>query len=415
MDTRRLLALLTVIAVATGCASTVDGKSVTSSKSADATTLDTGGFPSAPSPQFGYAVQPDVELNYIEGQRMAEFIVLPFEINSSVRQSDTPSEVIRGRDSFQRVFRNNTAIADAVDGPNSRFLAGFVVSGRTPGDGTNDPDATGITHMVLRYTTSAGAAAAARAMFGASLRSPSTGLTPETPVPLPGLPNTLASTSTTIEGAGLTTMTAFTSFGPYAFYTIVATSTARRAELPAQIDRAVRMQAPFIAKFPATVSNPNVPARVKIDQNNILIYAIPADTDSRSMLGTTRAVYGVRGMATLFTDPQGTVALLAKTGSLYNAFWRSIVLRADTPLKAVELRDGLIASDKQAGYEEVPPPPGVSSVSCLSLKTQAGSRNGCYVLNGRYVAVVYDADPKTTQQLATAQYLILNKADQNAK
>ena len=67
------------------------------------------------------------------------------------------------------------------------------------------------------------------------------------------------------------------------------------------------------------------------------------------------------------------------------------------------------------GYVEAPSPQGLPDAVCLSNDTTDGTTDYCLVVNGRYVGEAYGTDDKKdVDQQISAQYLILEQADQNA-
>jgi hypothetical protein len=67
------------------------------------------------------------------------------------------------------------------------------------------------------------------------------------------------------------------------------------------------------------------------------------------------------------------------------------------------------------GYAEAPTPQGLPDAVCVSKDTADGTQDYCMVVNGRYVGEASGLDDKKdVDQQISAQYLILEQADQNA-
>ena len=86
----------------------------------DLTALDPGAYPTDPRPPFGVAE--DSQLVQVESQRMAQFIVVPFEVDPDLTAPDKSNAPIRCRFSglMSRRFRslipsaNNSALIGCI-------------------------------------------------------------------------------------------------------------------------------------------------------------------------------------------------------------------------------------------------------------------------------------------------------------
>ncbi|MBC2637835.1 MULTISPECIES: hypothetical protein [unclassified Rhodococcus (in: high G+C Gram-positive bacteria)] len=67
------------------------------------------------------------------------------------------------------------------------------------------------------------------------------------------------------------------------------------------------------------------------------------------------------------------------------------------------------------GGAAAPVPAGLPGAKCLAKDTTSGEENYCYVVNGRYMGEAGGLDKKDVDQQISAQYLILEHADQNAE
>lgn len=398
-----------------GCSTETDGTFFAASSSAspvpsaDPALLDTGDFPTEPAAPYGLATTENI-LD-VEGQRLAEFMVLPFEVDPGLTRVKMPTQVIRS-------YKNLTGVLGqgAVDAPANRdMLYGYVTTASTP-TATSKDEEKALVQMVLRYTNAAQATAGAQQMHDALVNEPDPALK-DTPVKVDGLPDTLASIGTTVDDEA--TINAFTARGDYVIDTWASAPAADKTWTTTAVTTALDLQEPLVDKFPATPTkeqNGGKSAMPRMDQNQVLIYAIPEE-DPDAQGGSDMAVYGPRGMALRSTNPPLTYKVLTDAGADHNASYKTTVYRAATPDDAQNIVDSfaadLINSD---GFTPAPAPPGLPNATCTTKDTENGTQDYCMVANGRYVGEASALDNKTeVDQLISAQYLILEQADQDAE
>lgn len=420
MRARTLLATTAAITCITGltaCTSTTDGTGVAASSSgASASTatsasstavntaqLDTGTYPTSPSAPFGFATAPDPEIVGAEGQRLAEFVTIPSEIDPEMTDVGLPTGVVFGTNNLRSVFASK-AVADAAGVKG--LVTGFFTSAGQPKKKISDKTRS-LTQLVLRYNSPAAANTAAIAMNNASIARPADGEIAFAPATIANLPGTLVSRAS----GQFPGMRSFTAHNSYVISTGVAVPPGQEGSAESIIRTAVAKQIPLIDRFPATPIVPGVKSRIKLDQNNILIYAIP-ETDGQMLGGLTRGVYGPRGMASV--EGPEILTTLQDNGSEHNAVWRSTVYRATTESDASEILTKLVDRDLAAGYSRGGSPAGLPTATCVTQDTASGQQNNCYVAEGRYIGATYDRDAAKARQMISAQYLILTKADQTA-
>ncbi|MGW4067289.1 DUF7373 family lipoprotein [Nocardia grenadensis] len=116
--------LLTTLA---GCGSVVAGEAVRAEP--DLSGLDVGNYPTEPA-AFGIAEDHEAA-RYREGQRLGDFVALPFEIDSSYvnRVAGTGGPVVRDRRDMQSLVINDTFDEVAAD-----LITGWVHTWSTGGD-----------------------------------------------------------------------------------------------------------------------------------------------------------------------------------------------------------------------------------------------------------------------------------------
>ena len=419
---RRAGAIACAGAVLAGCGTdTSDGLPVAKSggdasaesSAVDPAALDTGSYPTSPAPEFGRATRDNI-LD-VETQRLAEFVVVPFEVDPNLVTAKMPTMVIRSHENLGMVLSGNAADVAETHG----MLYGYVSTAATSTTAVTDPSRS-LVQMVLRFETSDSAAAAAQEMHAGLTTVDSDGTGVETPETIGILPNTLVSTSEYTHSAGPeVSANAFTAHNNYLIYTW-AKAPADEKEWTAQaVARALDLQGPLIDQFPAQptlAQNGGEPAELPmIDQDKILLYAIPEE-DEQADSGNDMASYGPRGMSHRSTNPPLTYRVLTEAGSDHNAVYKTNVYRASDDAGAQMIVEEFRNDLTSQGYVEAPSPQGLPDAVCLSKDTTNGTTDYCLVVNGRYVGEAYGTDDKKdVDQQISAQYLILEQADQNAE
>ncbi|MGJ0118961.1 DUF7373 family lipoprotein [Williamsia sp. MIQD14] len=415
MRSRIVLAGAAAVLIATtvtGCTTSVDGQATPASQTlspgeVDLAALDPGTYQTTPSPAFGMAT--GAQIVEYEGQRMAEFVYTPSEIDPEFTDVKNPTSIIRSRANLTNVVGRDAAFVPA----NDRLVAGFVTSAGTPQLRLSDPTR-GMNLMVVRYTDSATATGAARSMFDAMVRQ-----NRSIPVPLAGLGTTLAARTNLGGSAAVPIAPTLATFTPFKDYVIYAWADAPAGQEKRSEDtvRAVIAREPGLLNgFPATptkAQNGGKPVEVAVDQDQILLYALP-NKDENAVNGSDRAVYGPRGMAHIASSPSTMLSTLTAAKSTHNAVWDTTVYRAATGAGATSIMNDLVNADVQNGATEVDSPRGLPIASCVSRDTDNGAENTCFVTVGRYVGEADDRDPAVVAQKISAQYLILTRADQTA-
>lgn len=390
-----------------GPTGTGPSSSAVPSDEVDISALDTGSYQKVPSKPFAPVTGDDIVP--VEGQRMAEFVVAPFEVDRELTTTVLPTEIIRSRGNIRAVVGEAAANAPA----NNRFLAGFVTAASTPTLRQSDPKRS-LIQMVIRYLTPQDAAAAAQQMSAATLTIAgasrvTAGDQDTVAVRTPGV---------TLSGAAPTTaLSAFTPHGDYVLYTYVSTPQSDQTSQEPAVVKALALQKPLIDRFPKTPTRSQNGGRepsAQVDANRILIYALP-NPNPNAVNGTDRAVYGPRGMSMLRGAPETTFTALTEAGAPHNAYWLTSVYRASTGTAADTLKSTFVnAAINAGGWQKVASPRGLPIATCLSRDAASGSQNECYVAVGRYVGQSDDASATAAAQQISAQYLILTQADQNA-
>ncbi|WP_267625624.1 DUF7373 family lipoprotein [Gordonia sputi] len=406
------------VVLLSGCS--VDGNAVSDSDPAanaviDVKSLDTGKYPTEPRKPFGEATGDEVVT--CDAQRMAQYIVAPFEVDADLTDMGLPTQVLYSTTNLRVIVGDDVANVKA----NDAILYGYVVSAATPDETIRAGTKRELNNFVTRYLTAADATAAANQMADAYLKRPKAttvrpdGMSGSRVISIPG------------NNDGTDAMVAITAHNTYVLYTYYQTTDAQKDKLAPAIKNAVDLQSALIDQFPATPTKAEREARnqpkkvLMMDQNHVLIYALPyTDQEIKDAKvktpnpGNVRAVYGPRSMSFFSSDPKTDFRLLNEVGSTANAMDRGTVYRAKTPEGAKKIMDTFENSNRARGMKTVPAPPNLPAARCMSEVTQNITGYWCEVSYGRYVAELVGTDPKDVYQQTAAQYVILTKADQKA-
>ncbi|MGC4963431.1 DUF7373 family lipoprotein [Gordonia sp. DT101] len=411
------------VAVLAACSTDTDSggdqsaaaSSQASDPSIDVSALNTGKYPTEPRAAFGKTT--DDNIIQWEGQRMTQFMVVPFEVDPDMTVSQMPVEVVGGPNNMSAVLNEKAA---HVPG-NDAIISGFVTSATTSENKRNG-NPRSLQNMVVRYLTRADATTAAQQMAQATAANNESSTTNA-----PGLDGTKVVKT---DANGNKQIAAFTPHGVYVLYQWYEVTPAQENLLDPTINKAVKLQAKLIDQFPRLLTTDE--AKEKgitrepsiTDQNHVLIYALPYSDDEMKN-GTTslpsglvHAVYGPRGLAQFWPNPESTFKVLSEVGSTANAVERSNVYRADDSAGAKRIVDTFTADNKSTGWADVPAPQALPIAKCQTMSQGIEGINdtnyNCFVQKGRYVGEVSAKQKEDAYQQISAQYVILTKADQDA-
>jgi hypothetical protein len=216
---RAALAVAGVIALA-GCATTVTGKAMRAPDAADSdgavvALMNTGPYPTAAGHPFG-AVGPDdvAGRGLLEAQRMAEFVVGPWEVDAAIRaRPDILNTSVTGPVSTAELLTQNQVLPDPMPAVAAahNFIAGFSTLRVSPKEAGQYR---GLQNVVLRFADPAAAAAAAAEM--ADKNPPPPGAPPGAPVQLVGYPEAIAKAYDL--PFGIKAVQSFTAHGPFVLF-----------------------------------------------------------------------------------------------------------------------------------------------------------------------------------------------------
>ncbi|MDY6811638.1 MAG: hypothetical protein SW127_21955 [Actinomycetota bacterium] len=412
------IAATTAATLATLTACSTDGEPATddaaasssaAAASVDVAALDTGPYPTDPRPEFGRAT--DDQIVQVEGQRMAQFIVVPFEVDRDITDMKNPTSAIASRNNLTMILGEGTPEVPA----NDDLLYGFTTSASTPAANIRQGTSRGLNTVVLRYMTPEAATAAAQQLAEQVATNGDNTVTT-----LPDLPGTHVIHDTGTDDTHQ--LMTFTPHNSYVIYEWYETTTKQQDKLEPTVRKAISLQTALIDQFPATPTKDEAaargitgPTRPIVDQDHVLIYTLPY-TDEEMDNGKTgltpqsmRAVYGPRGMAHFSGDPVGTFNDLNAAGSTANAVERSVVYRAASDEQATTLMDSYRRTDSA----DIGAPPGLPAAKCSTTNDSNNTTYTCHVKLGRYVGEIHSDNKQDAYQQTAAQYVLFTKAEQN--
>ncbi|MBT0568559.1 hypothetical protein [Williamsia sp. CHRR-6] len=397
-----LACILTVV----GCANSVGGSAKPRPGDlVNLKALDTGTFQTDPSPPFPPVTSstPDAELIRVEEQRMAEFIILPADVDPELRDYNEPTGTMPA--TAEAVLGSKRAYTDLL----KTTLGGFTAAAGSPGTAGKTYPKLSLTLMVARFITPQDAAAAAKKAIDTVVADSTAAPADEVqrPVAVPGVAFAARMARSVSGGPALLSATPS---GVFVIFARTLGEPDQESKLAPLLTKATAAQITEIKKFPALARGPN--AQLPVDSDSILIYTIP-DADSANRAGTTRAVYGPTGASHFAGDDQPAVRkLFVDTGTDHIAVWKTTVFRSATAAGASRVMTTQMPNPS-ATIRVTSPPVGLPVARCLSRDTVIGPQYECWVQVGRYLGVATDRSAVTTRQMISAQYKILLKADQN--
>lgn len=422
-----LVAATAATVLLAGCGSTsagtpqAEGADSTSSDTAttasfDVDTLDTGEYRTEPrdfeadginAADFGPAV---------EGQRMAEFVVLPHDIDPRLTDGASMNNGV-GVGGIAKSGLTNDAARQALEPFD-------VITTFTDFHGSPD-DAYNLGVSVWRFADADQAAQAATALHTAELTPPAAddifASGPGTEVSLPTLPDNLASTYRW-ETTETDTMSTFTARGPHVIYTYVSTTTGGTDWVSDTTTRTIERQIPMIDAFPFTPTDQIESLPVDVDK--VLGRAV-GFLENEYASNSDTAVYGPLGWLHFDSDPEETAALFEETGTDRIARANSTVYRTDGPESALTLRDAFVAQtlDAYPDITEEAAPQNVPGTVCYGGDISQGRLTKCLIAYGPYLAevagfrAVGNTDPdddtlRTLSQRVATQYVKFVRAEE---
>lgn len=354
---------------------------------------DVGGYPTTPGPPLGAAGSPQAGAA-IEGQRMADFVVGPWEVDPALTFLYADSAVVfDGADAM-----NGEMPADLIDvARRHRVIDGF--------SSYREATAHDLRVAVLRFADPQTAQAATTEFADvAGHRGDADG--PVSPAAVPGHPETAAFANPSDDaqrGQQVTYVRAFTAHGPYVFYQL-AVSASGVDDAVALVAGALDRQAPLIDQFVLTPEP--LLATLPSDSTGLKARTVPPPPAEVS--ATRPGVYSPRGTLHFQSDPVASARRFADHGVTNWSYGAAGVYETRDPQAARRLVDDFTEEAASLGTP-TGPIAGVPGSVCMNLRFEKTGDENVYCLAAadRY-AIESDGDTLLdAQQRTAAQYLLL--------
>ena len=394
------VAALAAALIATACTTVTDGAAHRSPGgpppgTVDVSLLDTGNYPTRPAPPLGVAGTPE-KGRLVEGVRMAEHVVGPWEVDTTLTQVVRPTTVLPDTAVLRQLLPRKIAAAAG----RHNFVTGFSSARRT------EPDRVSLVNAVLRFPDPQSAAAAATELGDLSLQPDlDDNLPPAQPAAVPNHPGTRASTfeftplgSTTPE----TSVSAYTAHGPFVLHQYADTldGVGPAADMVA---KTLDLQITAIDTFePTAVSEL---ANLPVDDSGLLARTIP-QTGDQIPVGSN-LVYGPHAALHFQTSPQISADLFADTDMDLLARGKALVYRVRDNEAAEKMLEQFVRELQDAGHKPVASVPSMPESHCVHVEQPSGSGDVCYAVADRYVIEGSSAQVTDVHQQTAAQYAML--------
>ena len=406
---RALLVVFAVVLLAGCSTATNDGDRPATTTSAESTEVDvaqlnTGDYPSAPLAPLGAAGSDDAGRR-VEAQRMAAFVVGPWQLDPALIEGSSPAGSILVTNDDIGFFVWPFMAAGTHDLP---FVGGFVADRHT----ADKSAPTALRNGVLRFADDAAAAEAVKRITYWTTTIPRdanmmpTLTEPVRVLPIPGRPASSGMVLTFGDGgATVRELTVLTAHGPYLLLQVVRSPNGPE-EAAALAGRTLDLQVPLIDGFQPT--DPAQLAALPLDPTGLVARTLPLPpVEATPMSG---AAYPPAGALHAADDPVTTAPLWTETGVDEVSFGLATVYQAKdadgAALLAQKLGD---AAAEQPSSQATAAVPGLPQSCCTRVADAAGlvPKYNCLATVDRYVLTSLARDFARAQQQLAGQYLML--------
>ncbi|MFZ2528859.1 MAG: hypothetical protein WAX14_14605, partial [Rhodococcus sp. (in: high G+C Gram-positive bacteria)] len=359
--------------------------------------LDSGLFDTTPSHYPTAAGDPEVG-GVVESQRMAEFLVLPAEIDPALTEAKSDyTRPIFGPFPLAYLLDDGSAVVERI-GEDTGMYAGFSTA-RSTSDGKAR-----MVHAVLQFRD-AEAASDAAVRLHEHLMDPD----PPTPSyafahPVPAMPDSLIHA---VDDGDSRRVTALTAHGHYLVYTFLAAPIDRASWVDQALEHALVRQLPLIEKFPYTT--PAGLADLPVDIDELLHRTLPYPDEEGAAIP---AVYGPRGAAHLLRQLD-TLEVFEDTSATHMSRDGAFVYATDFPDRAEHVFDRVVGQVRNQNTTisttTAAGPAGVPDVRCFEVIPDLaayGDGAVCVLLYDTLVAEIRTSTLGSAHQATTAQYRI---------
>ncbi|ADU01937.1 MULTISPECIES: DUF7373 family lipoprotein [Mycolicibacterium] len=388
------VALLTAVASIVGaCTTMVPGAPVSAVDGpqmvVDPTLLDVGPYPTTPRPALGTAGT-HVRGVLVEAQRMANFVVGPWEVDTALKVQDSfGARVLTDADALTTLGPPELA---AVSGRHN-FINGFA-SARQAENGKS------LLNAVLRFGDPPSAAAAVSDLRKTKLTEPSNWASPQQ-VSIPGHPEALAISYTVTDsqkGRQWIAMRSFAFHGPYVLAQ-VAVSVGGPAPAARLVANVINRQRVIIDQFPAT--DPADFAEIALDPTGLLARTLLLPPDQATTVQNAR--FGKRGALHFQNDPIWSSALFDDTVMDLTARAKTNIYRLSDAYAALLMVDEFTADIQASAGKLVDRVEFMPASQCM----QVTEGFYCVAPVDRYVIEARSPSLEDAHQQVAAQYILL--------
>jgi hypothetical protein len=389
------LAYIAFVSVAllfsSACSTAVEGSAVKQSgapsgPTIDISKLDVGPYPTEPSQPLGVTGDP-VRGVLVEAQRMANNVVGPWEVDSTVTGwFGFGAAVLLSPGDLSNIGPEPFTAAAG----RHNFVNGFVTARTAEGQKI-------LLNAVLRFADP-GSATAAAGEFGDIAAKTGEGVQR---AEIPGHPDAQAASYTQTEGSTgkrWNAVRAFTAHGQYVFMQLAQAVDGMDAAI-GLVAKTLDKQGPTIDQFRAT--DPSEFADISLDPTGLLARTLPVPEKEATTIQNT--TYEQRGALQFQSDPARSAKLFSDTGTDLVAMAKTNVYQTKDSASAVKIVDGFFA-ELQPTSQPVKPVTNLPDSRCLQLEDKSFY---CLGAADRYAIETTADNLLDAQQQVAAQYAML--------
>ncbi|MBL1075164.1 hypothetical protein JK358_12255 [Nocardia sp. 2] len=398
---RALAALLLATGLGAVAACGSDSVAAVSDPEIDLATLDVGSYETQPK-QFQPANRLMVA-RYFEAQRMAGFVPLPYEIDSSLRVNDTRAsqaflEPEEGNSTLaMHTYLTSTGFASDTKG----FVAGFASTGRTDDDANIGNS---LSTSVLLFDSDASATAAAAALSAREWQATYDG----SPIVVESLSSPMHASAVVRWQPAKQALAAWYATGRYVIVAIAQSEENRVLKHSDQqlllnlTDRSVTATTERLRSFQPTP----VDQLPTMDLDPTGMYRRTLSRTTEDYYTGPPGVYSLAGDLHLMGDPLELRGHYEQAGVDAVAWGATRVIRTRDIGSAQRLLDELSYGRY---YRTAAGPAALPTARCVTYRgpSTGAIANYCWVTRDRYVAMAWGEQMPDVQQRISAQYALL--------
>ncbi|MBV7702608.1 hypothetical protein NOVA_07480 [Nocardia nova] len=410
---------ITVVAVIVSCATAfvsacgVSGTALPSSPVVDVSQLDPGPYSTSVHipPESSLSAE---ERTVREAQRMANYLVDPFELNVTLTGKLDPTGILyRVRDVAE--YETSGFSTDGLEALTRAAAENNFAGGAWVSRGDGKRNGLQISNALLRFPDSESAARASAAMETAvrdwnnSPRIAFVHKVPAADISIPGYPDGHAYHTESDYGL----VSAWFATGPIVVHSTVVDSGKDAAAIASVAAGVIGKQVDLLRTFVPTPLDQL--SSLMIDKEDILTRALPFKKGD-SVSPAQQAYYLPRGILHFSEDAAVFQKLMVDAGVDLAGYNASVIFRTKDQVSAWRMQSAWMKAHRK-GYTELKPPSGSPEIECVKKKAEpnesairaADGRFQCAIAYGRYMAEVASDQQLDLNQKAAAQLALLVK------